>query len=542
MDEDYLPTLLANFYHQLPHVNIITFQLVNSTFNPRSNLYIESLGVAASVPAVWLLLTLLVLLTYLLSRCCDKQLRQGRSLYCHRWTLGVTAFICSATVAVGLYGNDDVHNAVVRFSNSLRAVQHNIDAVKNQSLLLHLHLQNQTSPLAGYLTQVVEEKTTPNSSTKLIATELLHGATDNITHATDEINLLFQRLSPSSPLPFFLKMLDIVELFRWPITMGVMSAFILICLILIFGVIRRVRCLLVLFAVIGLLAIIISWCSTSVYIAFAMALGDVCVDPASAVERIIANQYGSDVADYYIHCPVDGAVKESGPLNEFVRQARLNIEKSESLISEFAAFADKNLSPKDMQPSLDKLTRYLKTANQNLATLAGLVDCSPLHRRYLDIVDVTCRKALFGLSFMLASAVGAGLLFTILVWVDSHVWIYLRKRKGYLQVAEQDPFLPLSSSAGSSSRGAQSGSLSRPSLNPPQTYPSSGTYPGRHAHAHRHTHTPPQTPPFPGTMNGRGHHGRHDQPSAPPLLLGPNNGQYPTLSKSCKTLESSDFY
>lgn len=47
-----------------------------------------------------------------------------------------------------------------------------------------------------------------------------------------------------------------------------------------------------------------------------------------------------------------------------------------------------------MQPSLDKLTRYLKTANQNLATLAGLVDCSPLHRRYLDIVDVTCRKAL----------------------------------------------------------------------------------------------------------------------------------------------------
>lgn len=55
---------------------------------------LQSLGVAASVPAVWLLFTLLVLLSYLLSRCCDKQLRQGRSLYCHRWVLGVTAFIC----------------------------------------------------------------------------------------------------------------------------------------------------------------------------------------------------------------------------------------------------------------------------------------------------------------------------------------------------------------------------------------------------------------------------------------------------------------
>ena len=29
---------------------------------------------------------------------------------------------------------------------------------------------------------------------------------------------------------------------------------------------------------------------------------------------------------------------------------------------------------------------------------------------------------------MLGSTVAAGFLFTILVWVDSHVWIYLRKR------------------------------------------------------------------------------------------------------------------
>lgn len=38
----------------------------------------------------------------------------------------------SATVAVGLYGNDDVHNAILRVSSTLRAVQHNIDAVKDQ--------------------------------------------------------------------------------------------------------------------------------------------------------------------------------------------------------------------------------------------------------------------------------------------------------------------------------------------------------------------------------------------------------------------------
>ncbi|KAI9561865.1 hypothetical protein GHT06_012827 [Daphnia sinensis] len=541
MDEDYVPSLLATFYHSLPHVNI-TFQLVNSTFNPRSDIYLESLGVAASVPAVWLLLTLLVLLSYLLSRCCDKQLRQGRSLYCHRWVLGVTAFICSATVAVGLYGNDDVHNAFLRFSTTLRAVQHNIDAVKDNSHSLKLNLETQSFPLADRLTEVVDDgKLLPNATIQRLALELLHGTTANINRSIDDMTLLYERLLPQSPLPPFLRVFDAVEVYRWPITMGLLSAFILLCLILIFGVIRRIRCLLVMFAVLGLLMIIISWCTASVYVAVAMGMGDACVDPAGVIERLIANQYGADVADYYIHCPVDGAVKESGPFNNFVRQARLNIEKSEQLVAEFAAVAEMHYSPKDVQPSLDKLTRSLKTATQNLATLAGLVDCAPLHRRYLDLLDVICNKALFGLTFMLASALASGLLFTILVWVDSHVWIYLRKRKGYLQVAEADPFLPLSSSAGSSSRGAQGGSLNRPSLNPPQTYSSAGTYPGRHAH-YRHTHTPPQTPPFPGTMNGRGSHNRHEQPSAPPLLLGPNNGQYPTLSKSCKTLESSDFY
>lgn len=34
----------------------------------------------------------------------------------------------------------------------------------------------------------------------------------------------------------------------------------------------------------------------------------------------------------------------------------------------------------------------------------------------------------YGLTFMLLSSLGAGLIFTILVWVDSHTWIYIRKR------------------------------------------------------------------------------------------------------------------
>jgi len=539
-ENEFVSQFLVNFYHSLPHVDI-TFKHVNSTFNPKSTVYLESLGVAASIPALWLLLTLLVLLTYLLSRCCDKQLRQGRSLYCHRWLLGITAFLCSVVVAVGLYGNDDMHNAIVQFSDNLHSIQQDIDVVSNESHSLTDILELQSQPLTDYLIGVVESKTQPNPATKQMSIQLLNGAKANITNSIKDLTLLHQSLASPSRLPSFNRILDVFEMHRWPITMALLSAFILICLILIFGVIRRVRCLLVMFAVLGLLTIIITWCSASIYLALAMAMGDICVDTTGAVETIVADQYGSAIADYYIHCPVDSD-KKSGPLNTLILQAHLNIDESVRLVNQFSNISETSYSPKD--PSLDKLHRSLNTAQRDLERLATLVDCTPTHRHYLNLTNITCHKAMLGLTFMLGSTLVAGLLFTILVWVDSHVWIYLRKRKGYLQVAEADPFLPLSSSGGSSSRGGGGVSTLNRANAAAQSYSSAGTYPGRHAH-YRHTHTPPQTPPFPGTMNGRGghHNTRQEQPpSAPPLLLGPNNGQYPTLSKSCKTLESSDFY
>lgn len=89
------------------------------------------------------------------------------------------------------------------------------------------------------------------------------------------------------------------------------------------------------------------------------AMGDVCIDPANVVESLVANQYGVAVADYYIHCPVDGGVKESGPLNTFVRQARLNIEKSEKLVAEFAVITELNYSPKDVRYAMFFLLREM---------------------------------------------------------------------------------------------------------------------------------------------------------------------------------------
>lgn len=67
-----------------------------------------------------------------------------------------------------------------------------------------------------------------------------------------------------------------------------------------------------------------------------------------------------------------------------------------------------------------------------LTPLTALVDCRALHAHYLRGARSLCNVGLLGLSLMLASAVLAGILLTALVWVDSHTWIYIRKRYVHL--------------------------------------------------------------------------------------------------------------
>lgn len=60
----------------------------------------------------------------------------------------------SCVVAVGLYGNDDVHNAALRLSSALRAVNETVTTVGGQSTSLRTTLEAQSFPLAEHLTEV----------------------------------------------------------------------------------------------------------------------------------------------------------------------------------------------------------------------------------------------------------------------------------------------------------------------------------------------------------------------------------------------------
>lgn len=63
-----------------------------------------------------------------------------------------------------------------------------------------------------------------------------------------------------------------------------------------------------------------------------------------------------------------------------------------------------------------------------LDNLAAMLYCDPIHHDYVSVMDSLCTDIVEGTSFMLLSAIISGLLFTLLIWIASHTWIYIRKK------------------------------------------------------------------------------------------------------------------
>ncbi|PSN35144.1 Protein tweety [Blattella germanica] len=332
----YSPPPLARFFHAFPHLNI-TCHLVNATFDPDSSIYLESLGILGSIPAAWLILTLLVLLIYLLTRCCDRKPRPKHSIVALKWTLAIFTLLCCAAIGVGLYGNDDVHNGLVQFITATQSM----DDIITSTGAIETTLTEKVEPLLTDLGDVFDGPVA-NLTAREMVLSALKAVTGNSTTALHSFQKIYNPLKGVS-LKGIISIVSTAETIRWPVTMVMLSILLVFCVVLLFGVARHSRCALI----------------------------------------------------------------------------------------------------------------------------------------------------TYGLSFMLAASVAAGFFFTVLVWVDSHTWIYIRRRRDYLQVDEQDPFLPPS---------AASQAIAARTLRSQGSYGSTGYFRQHHHSPHHHHHTPPPTPPYPGTL------------------------------------------
>ncbi|XP_073975241.1 tweety isoform X2 [Rhodnius prolixus] len=468
----YRPPPLAKFFHALPHVNI-SLHLVNSTFALDSDVYIESLGILGSIPALWLIITLFLLLIYLCTRCCDRKPRPKHSIVILKWTLSFFTMLCCGAVGVGLYGNDDVHNGMLELLTAGRAIDDMISSVKNQTSTIDSTLKLKVEYLLTQLSDVFDEPVT-NQTARGVLLGVLDAMTSNTTLALNSLQDIARPLKPVSLSPA-ISTLQLAEAIRWPITMAILSILLMFCVILLFGVARHSRCALITFSVFGLFAVIFSWLMASVYLTASVALGDLCMSPEALMEREAPAPLQRDILEYYTSCEPT----RTNPFLVVLRKATNAVDTVSYSMGPMTRIARQLYKPAQLHPKLDMLSKEVKLASSMIARLVTMLDCTPMHKEYMNALHAVCEMALFGLTFMLAASIGAGFLFAVLVWLDSHTWIYIRKKREYLQVDEQDPFLPPT---------AASQAIAARSLHSQGSYGSSFPF----ARASSHVYAPPK--------------------------------------------------
>jgi len=580
---EYTPTVWAVLLHQIPHVNITFHRLEDRSFRPDSELYLESLGIIGSVPAAWLILTLIILLIYLLTRCCDTKNNKKRKSRPIRCCLSFFALVCCSALAGGFYGNHELHRGLEGFTQHMvnidRLIQHAQKQVKSFNDLLTKEVEHNLNLLYdGTFQKDIQED-------KAAHFELMEKSDFIFYNVTDGLKALdIIRLKIYDPnLPINVKNVSLsmenVEKFRWPTTMGLLGVFSLFCILLFIGAIVHSRATLIIFSVCGLFSIILLWLMASIYVTMAVAMADFCNNPNPGVKLALTHYFNltEDVSNHYLTCKKP----EMGPFQKPLQDSQQAVMDIGEWVTTVNTIAKKHYREKELYPALQNLVDASSRTVALMGDLNNSLNCKQLFKFYNDALNAACGEGLFGLFIMLVSAVVSALFFTILVWCNSHTWIYFKHKAKYVKVEDQDPYMPLSTI----DRGGRAGSMGMGSM---------GSMGAPIYQRSRTIHTPPQTPPYHGTLNGHGTMGggmpQHKNngvmdnkplPGPPTLhagigygnngaaatmtlgrrghyaslrsaaarnadtempLLGPNQGQYATLSKGCKTLESSDFY
>ncbi|XP_059617220.1 protein tweety [Phlebotomus argentipes] len=534
IDSHYEVPIIAKLLHKLPHYNITFHRIANTTFRPTDAVYLESLGILGSVPAALLIVSLFGLLLYLMTRCCDRKPRPAHSIKSLKITLSIVTVLCCGAIGLGLYGNDDLHNGLLEVLTAGRKVDSIVSSVRNQTHILENTLAMKIRPQLVELADIFDQPASNQTalSQLILALNVVQGNVTIAINAAGDI----RRPLMGIVMSHFLNKGDQWELIRWPGTVAILALLLVLCAVLLVGVARHSRCALILFSVCGLLAVTGSWLMSGLYLSTSVAVGDLCIDPAEYLASEAPHEMPTDVLLYYTQCE---SVR-SNPFTQRLRESQNSINNARTAMSTVSKVSLVLFKSAGLQPKLGAVTADLNLSERLLTQLTALVDCKAIHYNYLTAARGLCDDGLMGLVLMLIASFIAAILLTVMVWVDSHTWIYIRKRNDYSQVEEPSYI----SHQPQQNHQTMARTLPRNHNGPPAISGSHTLAHGGKRHhemmAHPHVH------PHHGTMRPMGTHtlGRLPSHNHSPghNMPGPNNGKYATLSKQCKTLEANDFY
>uniref|UniRef100_A0A672GB07 Protein tweety homolog n=1 Tax=Salarias fasciatus TaxID=181472 RepID=A0A672GB07_SALFA len=424
---NYSPPWWVNLLHRLPHFNI-EFQLVSSDFRPEDSEYQKSVLLLGSVALLCLALDLLFLLFYSFWLCCRRRKSDDSShshthsqqpsadCCCTAWCVIIATLVCSAGIAVGFYGNGESSDGATRLAYSLRHANRTVSGVeKLVSYLLNAPPPN--SALA--LNQTVEEslvqlETAFQDQTDYVSiVQKLQGQLDELVRLM--VDVPFWSNSEVS-LEDLARKTEAFDFYRWLGYLGLLLFDVLICLLVLFGLIRNSRGTLIGVCLLGVLTLIISWGSLGLELA--VSASDFCVSPDTYITRVTKENavINQDILQYYLRC-------NTGQINPF--QQRLSgshkaLVEMQDDVAELLRSATRDYA--NTKGSLEQIQSVLNSTEVGLHQLTALVDCRSLHMDYVQALTGLCYDGVEGLIYLVLFSFVTALMFSSIVCSVPHTW------------------------------------------------------------------------------------------------------------------------
>ncbi|XP_035386362.1 protein tweety homolog 1 isoform X2 [Electrophorus electricus] len=460
----YSPSMWVRLCHALPRLDL-TMQTRDNVFAPDSWEYQQTLLVLSSLSAIALVLSLLVILSFLIHYCCchrsnsgreeeeddddGSRARKGRGICCVTWVSVAAVTLCCVAIGIGFYGNSEANDGMYQLTSSLLTANYTLASI---NLLVSDTVAGLQQSVLGPLTSL--EEVFGGSKPALVSTRSCRRLSERVASLLSSITLskglsfstaasrptgnesAARLLTPAPPsvaptltptsnsIPssfspgWAANILLVNEDYRWLSYVLLLLLDLVVCLFILLGLAKQVRWLLILMTVLAWLALFLSWGSLGLETATVVALSDFCFDPNTFVVNSTHFTTGTstEILDYYLSC----SRRMTSPFQQLLTQSQRALSSIHSHLFNLERDTLPRF-PKAEKP-LREVQQMLNITEGNFHQLVALLNCRGLNKDYIDSLKGLCYDGMEGLLYLSLYSFLSALAFTAILCSLPGAW------------------------------------------------------------------------------------------------------------------------
>uniref|UniRef100_A0A3Q1CID9 Protein tweety homolog n=1 Tax=Amphiprion ocellaris TaxID=80972 RepID=A0A3Q1CID9_AMPOC len=404
----YTPPWWVNLLHRLPHFNL-KFEQTSSDFRPEDWTYQQSILLLGGVALACLALDLLFLLIYSICLCCRRNKNEDQpnaDCCCTAWCVIIATLVCSAGIAVGFYGNGETCDGVNRLTYSLRHANRTITGVQK---LVYDSTTSLNQTVDDDLQQL--EVQYAQHADYLSIIQKLQGQLEELVKQMVEIPFWDNN---SISLEELAVKIELYDWYRWLGYLSLLLFDVLICLLVLFGLIRNSKGTLIGVCLFGVVALVISWVSLGLELAVSAV--SVCIRVPSCFLDVTTQFI---TRNWILQFLCAGLLQYSSFFQKLSGSHKALVEMQDD-VSELLRSATREY--KQTKGNLEEIQGILNTTEISLHQLTALVDCRSLHMDYVQAMTGLCYDGLEGLIYLVLFSFVTALMFSSIVCSVPHTW------------------------------------------------------------------------------------------------------------------------